>query len=416
MENVSKDNSELDEQILNKFYYYHLWKDRLSWTGHIIPVKVKHPSGYFFIEAYIDTPPKIVSLSQKVTVKSAIITELCIDEFEVFVTDVFPSKRPITKLIVQDNNITTELLDSNTYQTFIKFDTNSIEHIFAIFPNVSFTIFELENMINKPIPVSFQDYLIKTGKKYCIMTSKILDCYHGLKKVTVSFDNVIINQPSKKSAVYPTLKDIHNAYLDCTKCELGTERVNRNAGGPVFARNGNISLPSDIPNKNLILFLGEAPGAQEELEKIPFSPNAPAGNILDKVIAAAGIDQQDCYFTNAVLCRPKPKDPSVTAANIAPAKNYIDACNSRLKNEIAIIKPKIIVILGKSAYISFYGQEPKPNILSLVGWQTFPNNTYLLPHPSFVARELSFAVPENKVNIKQRYLEHFQQIKKRFNE
>ena len=98
-----------------------------------------------------------------------------------------------------------------------------------------------------------------------------------------------------------------------------------------------------------------------------------------------------------------------------PNKDHIKACNTRLKNELAMMKPKIIVLLGKVAYTSFFGVEP-PNVLGTLGWIDKGRRIYFVTHPSFVVRELSFAEQSKTADIKLNYLKHFQTINFRLSE
>lgn len=109
----------------------------------------------------------------------------------------------------------------------------------------------------------------------------------------------------------------------CCACELSKTRSNC-----VFG----------IGNKNAdILFIGEAPGENEDKTGIPFVGRA--GKLLDKYLFEAGIDRESVYIANILKCRPpKNRDP-------LPAEE--DACINFLKRQIALIKPKLIVCLGR---------------------------------------------------------------------
>ena len=109
----------------------------------------------------------------------------------------------------------------------------------------------------------------------------------------------------------------------CCACELSKTRSNC-----VFG----------IGNKNAdILFIGEAPGENEDKTGIPFVGRA--GKLLDKYLFEAGIDRESVYIANILKCRPpKNRDP-------LPAEE--DACIDFLKRQIALIKPKLIVCLGR---------------------------------------------------------------------
>ena len=88
-----------------------------------------------------------------------------------------------------------------------------------------------------------------------------------------------------------------------------------------------------------VLFVGEGPGEQEDLQGEPFV--GPAGKLLDDMMAIIDLDRRNCYIANIVKCRP-PK-------NRDPLETEQDACIGYLRNQVALMKPKIIVCLGRIA-------------------------------------------------------------------
>jgi DNA polymerase len=99
---------------------------------------------------------------------------------------------------------------------------------------------------------------------------------------------------------------------------------------------------SDGPETADIMIVGEGPGAKEDALGIPFS--GPAGQLLTKALAFAGIGRQDCYWTNAVRCWPQVQGKSRT-----PKKIELDTCLPLLMEEIRQIKPKVILLVGNTA-------------------------------------------------------------------
>ena len=111
----------------------------------------------------------------------------------------------------------------------------------------------------------------------------------------------------------------------CTACELCATRTNC-----VFGT-GNESAQ--------LMFVGEAPGEQEDLSGTPFVGRA--GQLLDRYLYAVDIKREDVYIANILKCRPpKNRDP-------LPAEE--DACIGFLREQVRIIRPKIIVCLGRIA-------------------------------------------------------------------
>ena len=122
------------------------------------------------------------------------------------------------------------------------------------------------------------------------------------------------------------LQEIKQQVIECTKCELSKTRNNSVAG------KGNF--------KSDVIFVGEAPGKNEDLKGEPFI--GIAGKKLSMALESAGIKRDEVYITNIVKCRP----PN----NRVPTTNERETCKDYLKKEIEIIKPKIICILGNTAF------------------------------------------------------------------
>ena len=122
------------------------------------------------------------------------------------------------------------------------------------------------------------------------------------------------------------LQEIKQQVVECTKCELSKTRNNSVAG------KGNF--------KSDVIFVGEAPGKNEDLKGEPFI--GIAGKKLSMALESAGITRDEVYITNIVKCRP----PN----NRVPTTNERETCKDYLKKEIEIIKPKIICILGNTAF------------------------------------------------------------------
>lgn len=88
-----------------------------------------------------------------------------------------------------------------------------------------------------------------------------------------------------------------------------------------------------------ILFVGEGPGEQEDLRGEPFV--GPAGQLLDDMLSIIDIDRTNCYIANIVKCRPP--------RNRDPREEEQEACIGYLRNQVALIRPKVIVCLGRIA-------------------------------------------------------------------
>lgn len=122
---------------------------------------------------------------------------------------------------------------------------------------------------------------------------------------------------------FSNLEELKAHCTACQKCALGATRTNL-----VFGT-GN-------PQAEL-MFVGEAPGEQEDLSGIPFVGRA--GQLLDKFLAAVDLERNDVYIANILKCRP-PK-------NRDPLPEEEDACIDHLRAQVKLIRPRVIVCLGR---------------------------------------------------------------------
>jgi DNA polymerase len=123
--------------------------------------------------------------------------------------------------------------------------------------------------------------------------------------------------------MYDTWEELEGACRECRECTLCETRTNVVFG--VGKRDAEV------------LFIGEGPGEQEDLRGEPFVGRA--GQLLDKMLLAVGLDRSQIYIANIVKCRP-PK-------NRDPLPEEQDKCIAYLRNQVKIMKPKIIVCLGR---------------------------------------------------------------------
>ena len=140
-------------------------------------------------------------------------------------------------------------------------------------------------------------------------------------------DSIYFNSRVTKNSSYIDRTDELNNYLDsiknCLKCPLGEKR-------------NNIVLGMGNPNANIV-FVGEAPGKQEDLQGLPFVGRS--GKLLDKMLKSIQLSRDDVYILNVLKCRPPD--------NRNPSQMEIDKCEPYLKKQLEIINPKLIVSLGR---------------------------------------------------------------------
>jgi DNA polymerase len=169
-----------------------------------------------------------------------------------------------------------------------------------------------------------------------------------------------------KAAAFAALRE---RALACVKCApLAAARRN------VVFGVGNIDAQ--------LMFVGEAPGADEDEQGEPFVGKA--GQLLTKIIQATGLSRSDVYIANILKCRPD--TPGQTAGNRKPTPEEMATCIPFLHEQIDLIKPKVIVALGATAVEGLLGKTL--GITKLRGtWKTY-RDTPLMPtyHPAYLLR------------------------------
>ena len=150
------------------------------------------------------------------------------------------------------------------------------------------------------------------------------------------------------------LKEIAEKVKKCKKCELWKTRTN--------------AVPGEGNANAKIMFIGEAPGKNEDLYGIPFCGRA--GAVLDELLNEIGLKREEVFIANVLKCRPP--------GNRDPRPDEIAACSPYLDEQIKIINPKIIVTLGNYAtgyILNKFGF--KPQNISKVRGQVFKVTTLL---------------------------------------
>jgi DNA polymerase len=128
-----------------------------------------------------------------------------------------------------------------------------------------------------------------------------------------------------------SLEKVAQEVTGCPLCKLARTRKN--------------SVPGEGSLSARIMFVGEAPGRFEDEKGRPFV--GAAGKILDEMLSKAGLQRSQVFITNIVKCRP----PN----NRVPEQEEATACRPYLDRQVALISPKIICILGRTAYASLLG-------------------------------------------------------------
>ena len=170
-----------------------------------------------------------------------------------------------------------------------------------------------------------------------------------------------------KKSMTGGLPELKKEVTSCEKCGLSKTRKN-----VVFGSGSE---------KAKLMFVGEAPGADEDIQGLPFVGRA--GGLLTKIIEAMGLKRENVYIANILKCRPPDNRP--------PNPDEILACRDNLRRQIDIIKPEVICTLGKFASQTLLNTETP--ISALRGKFASYNGVKVMPtfHPAYLLRN-----PEDK--------------------
>ena len=163
--------------------------------------------------------------------------------------------------------------------------------------------------------------------------------------------------------MYDNWEELEQSIVNCNKCKLCTNRTNIVCG---------------VGNKEAdIMMIGEGPGADEDKQGEPFVGKA--GQLMNKALTGLGIKREELYIANIVKCRP----PS----NRVPEQDEAEACLNYLRNQVILVKPKIIVLLGSTALKNILGKEY--SITAMRGKRIEQKGIYYMPtwHPAALLRD-----------------------------
>lgn len=171
-------------------------------------------------------------------------------------------------------------------------------------------------------------------------------------------------------------KALRELVLGCPTCSGQVK-----AGRKVVFGVGN--LDADI------FFVGEAPGADEEIAGEPFVGRA--GELLTKMIGAMGLERGDVYIGNIMNWRPS---MPTEVGNRPPTQEEMEFCLPYLLAQVEIVKPKVLVALGNTAISGLFGADPKRILKNMRGqWKDYAGIPAMLTyHPSYLVRSGSRAV------------------------
>lgn len=160
------------------------------------------------------------------------------------------------------------------------------------------------------------------------------------------------------------LEAIRREIGDCTRCQLAFEGRHK------------IVFGDGDPNAEL-LFVGEGPGADEDEQGVPFVGRA--GQLLNNMITAMGLDRQRVYIANIVKCRP-PK-------NRVPEPAEANTCTQFLLRQIGVVRPKLIVALGATAATYLLGSKAALSVLRGKVHDCMGTKLIVTYHPAYLLRD-----------------------------
>ena len=157
----------------------------------------------------------------------------------------------------------------------------------------------------------------------------------SMQKTLIKNESSIVSQARKLAESATTIAELKEIVMNFDGCNL-----KKMAANTVFC-DGNPTAP--------YMFIGEAPGATEDKMGIPFCGES--GKLLDNILTSIGVTRKiNAYITNTVFWRPP--------ANRAPTQEEIDICKPFVEKHIALVNPKIIILVGSTAATSLLGKHP----------------------------------------------------------
>jgi len=154
-----------------------------------------------------------------------------------------------------------------------------------------------------------------------------------------------------------SLTELYTQIQSCRDCELGKTRTR--------------AVPGEGPEDARIFFIGEAPGWHEDQQGRPFV--GPAGQFLEQLLASVNLKRSQVYIANVIKCRPP--------GNRDPLPGEIQACSKWLDRQLELLRPKMIVTLGRYSMARYF---PNQSITKIHGRATKRDDVIYYPmyHPA----------------------------------
>lgn len=169
------------------------------------------------------------------------------------------------------------------------------------------------------------------------------------------------NNLSDSRGLVPTedsLQAVAREVIACTKCRLCETRKN--------------AVPGEGSQNTKVMFVGEAPGGEEDVQSRPFVGTA--GKLLTELLESIGLKREDVYITNVVKCRPPNNRP--------PRKDETATCKPYLDRQASLIQPRVICPMGNSAIRAFIDSEKSVTGLHGIPFEEGSVTYFPMYHPA----------------------------------
>lgn len=169
------------------------------------------------------------------------------------------------------------------------------------------------------------------------------------------------NNSSVSGGLVPTedsIQAVAREVIACTKCRLCETRKS--------------AVPGEGSQSTKVMFVGEAPGGEEDIQGRPFV--GAAGKLLTELLESTGLKREEVYITNVVKCRPPNNRP--------PRKDETATCKPYLDRQVALIQPKVICPMGNSAIRVFIDSEKSVTGLHGISFEGDSATYFPMYHPA----------------------------------
>lgn len=249
-------------------------------------------------------------------------------------------------------------------------------------------------MKNLHLKIRHLNWLKSIGiEYYCSLSQKesknnLIDAYKKFnttkdEKCLVSQDMEQTVSKKKITSTHPSEDKARELADQCTTLNELRKSI-ENFDGIELKKFANLTVFSDGNPDAKIVFVGEAPGASEDLQGIPFCGES--GKLLDEMLSTINISRtKNAYITNTVFWRPP--------ANRQPTVEEINICRPFVEKHIALIKPKLIVLVGGTATTALLGKNEgitfirKNNYSYINQYLDEPITVTALFHPAYLLRQ-----------------------------